>query len=230
MSHYNQVGSSFEQAAQLKEGSQVKALLAWQRQLQNHGAKTLQYLSSKDREQWCSLRACPGCLSPGSITLCIEDPEDISKYKTSPNAETPSNPRVRAQAGVTTKMVTHGHIILYNDSLAQLDNFRPLSVVLQYASRKRSPWIAACDIETSVGQEHEEETVPNRELMERRPSGSSHERPLTVTRPPPSKASFQSRSQRLLVAVPREGTVGKSPCRDETRIASNPRGSEITFE
>lgn len=81
---------------------------------------------------------------------------------------------------------------------------------------------------------NEEETVPNRELTERRPSGGSHRRPLTAIRPPLQR--YHSRAGHILLAEAvghcaqgrDSGEVTMQ--RDKTRIASNPRGSEITFE
>lgn len=76
------MGSTFKQAAQLKEGSQVKAMLpAWQGKLQNHCAKTVQNLSSADVGATPHPRGLTWMLEPW-LHQCVEDPEgtqDISK-------------------------------------------------------------------------------------------------------------------------------------------------------
>lgn len=81
-SSYNQMGSAFKQAAQLEDGSQVKAmLLVWQGQLQNHCAKTVQNLSSVDVGATLHPRGLSWKLEPW-LHQCVKGPEgtqDISK-------------------------------------------------------------------------------------------------------------------------------------------------------
>lgn len=110
-SYYNQAESSFEQAAQMEEGSWVKAMQGPSRSdFKTTVLRQSRISALRIWELWCTLWICPGCLSPGSIIT-----QHVEGHKTSPNTGEPSNPRVRAQTGITTRTVTQQHIVLCDD-------------------------------------------------------------------------------------------------------------------